>query len=265
MKSYHNRIVFGIGLIAFLAYPIITLSSFSAVAPTKKTGSPGDGNDCSSCHSSFAKETIQNVLSTTIPKDGYTSGETYSITVSGLEAEGFIKYGFSVTSENGLNQKVGSFIAGTNSTVSNNYIGHAPASTDSKPSWTFEWTAPPVGTGDITFYRAYVQANGIDRAEGDKVKTSVLSIIENTTTSMIKLDESDIDIELLDNKISIKSSKNAHFSSINIFNTGGQLVQKTKINSSNLNFTSDLDYLFKGIYFVQVISDKGIITKKIIK
>jgi len=97
------------------------------------------------------------------------------------------------------------------------------------------------------------------------VKTSALSIIENTTTSMNKLVESDIDIELLDNKISIKSSKNAHFSSINIFNVGGQLVQKTKINSSNSSFTSDLDYLFKGIYFVQLISDKGIITKKIIK
>lgn len=94
-------------------------------------------------------------ITSTIPQTGYIPGETYTITTTGVYS-GVAKFGFELTAEDGYS-KVGSFTitnaAGTKLTNSNNAVTHTSAgSTPSgdETSWSFDWTAPSEGTGDVT-------------------------------------------------------------------------------------------------------------------
>ena len=260
-----KQFYFSTGFIGLLIASYITFSSYSLFAPSNKSGSPGDGSDCSSCHSTFPKENIENIIETTIPNAGYSEGENYTITVSGIEAEGFPLYGFSMTAEDAFGQKVGTFTAGINTTVTNNHIGHSPALNSSSPSWTFEWKAPPSGTGKVTFYGAFVQANNKDRNFGDKVKLSNYSVNENTISSTTKIFPSDVDIHLTNEQIWINTIKPVEWKTITAFDLNGRKMMEKSIQTTNKKFSIDVHLLPTGIYFITLFSDKGIVTKQIMK
>ena len=250
-------IITGLTLVAATPF----LSSYSSTAPTGRTGSPGDGFDCTACHTSFTSEAITGIISTDIPTEGYEAGETYNITVSGLEETGFIKYGFSLTAEDIAGSKVGSFTAGTNSVVSGDHIGHNPAIISSSPSWSFNWTAPSSGTGNVTLYGAFVQANGASGNSGDKVKTSSVSFNENTTTSLQTLSSNEFNIYNIGNTLYLNNNGKSKINQITIFNEIGQNV----FNTTQSNNTIDISVLKKGIYFVTLKTNKGYFSSKILK
>ncbi len=254
-KSF--SIISGLALIA--AVPFLTSTSGSA--PTGMTGSPSDGSNCTACHSSFTAESISGVISTDIPQDGYVAGETYNITISGTEESGFMRYGFSLTAENLAGSKVGTFTAGSNSVVSGNHIGHNPAITSSSPSWTFTWTAPSQGTGNVTLYGAFVQANGTAGSSGDKVKLSNVSFDENTSTSLRTISQDEFDVYSSGNTLYIKNKGEAVVNQLLIYNNMGQVVLKTTEINSSINISQ----LNEGVYFVTLETNKGYSSHKIIK
>jgi len=118
------------------------------------TGSPGDGRNCTFCHGGTA-QSISDVFSSNIPSSGYVPGETYTVTVT---TSGTGRKGFQVSPQNPAGQLLGSLTAGSgNKLVGNDkYVTHSFGVTGATAQWSFEWTAPAAGTGEVMFYGAFV-------------------------------------------------------------------------------------------------------------
>ncbi len=172
--------------VAGLFFLLTSELMYSSGSPGGKTGSPGDGGTtCTQCHSGTATAQAGWITSD-IPADGYEPGQTYTITATGTHP-GVGKFGFELTSEDAGASKVGTLVV-TNATEtmlinSNNAITHKNAGTtptgDSK-SWSFDWTAPAAGTGEVTFYAAFNAANGNGNNQGDVIYTSTLPVAESS-------------------------------------------------------------------------------------
>ncbi len=139
---------------------VFLLSSFTLMypggSPTAKTGSPGDGSNCSSCHGSAATTTAGQITSN-IPASGYVPGQTYQITATNpLTGSG--KFGFEVSPQNVAGTQLGTLSAGTGSKLvgGTKYVTQS-SSNSSTSSWTFGWVAPAAGTGQVTFYGAFAR------------------------------------------------------------------------------------------------------------
>ena len=156
-----NLVIFSIFIItAILLYPE-AMVSFSTGSPGGKTGSPLDNADCTSCHTVISTSSTLTSISSNIPSSGYVPGNTYTITAT-INPNAMAS-GFEVTSEENLtNTKTGTFFI-TNSTATqlvNNgsAVTHTSAGGNALNSWSFDWQAPTAGTGDITFYGAFIEA-----------------------------------------------------------------------------------------------------------
>ena len=62
------------------------------------------------------------------------------------------------------------------------YITHKTAGTAGTNSrtWTFDWTAPGIGAGDVTFYGAFLITNSGNNSSGDTTVLSSLAVSECT-------------------------------------------------------------------------------------
>lgn len=139
---------------------IALVSGFSTFypngAPAAKTGSPGDGANCTECHGGTATTTA-GLITTNIPASGYVPGQTYSITANNT-LTGSGKYGFEVSPQNAAGTQLGTLAAGSGSKLvgGTKYVTHSNANSTTH-TWTFNWTAPAAGTGDVTFYGAFAR------------------------------------------------------------------------------------------------------------
>lgn len=159
--------------------------SYSSGPPPSRSGSPGDGgNNCTSCHTGTATG-VTGWITSNIPITGYVPGSTYSIT---LTATGTTqtRFGFQATSEKDSdNTKTGTPII-TNTTATQimgtDWVEHKSAGTTGSTgshTWSYDWIAPLAGTGNISFYAAFLVTNNSGTSAGDSVYTSSLSITEN--------------------------------------------------------------------------------------
>ena len=176
--------------IIFLIIPaaiiVLLLSSYSGNnsrypngAPAGYTGSPGDGQNCTSCHNGSAS-TADNWITSDIGAEGYIPGQTYTITVT---VSGSGNKGFEVSPQNPSGAFLGTLIAGSGSKLvgSNRYITHTSASNSNPKVWTFQWTAPAAGSGPVTMYGAFALNKSV-------TKLSTMEIAENTTTAINTLE-----------------------------------------------------------------------------
>ena len=122
-------------------------------APAGYTGSPADGHNCTHCHGGTAVH-LDNVISSTIPETGYIPNATYQITAT-LTGSG--KKGFEISPQNFAGDILGTLSPGTGSKLTGNgaYITHSSGNSSGTAVWTFNWTAPDEGTGDVVFYGAF--------------------------------------------------------------------------------------------------------------
>lgn len=139
---------------------IIVVSGFATMSPTgappAKTGSPGDGSNCTECHGG-TPTTTPGLITSNIPAAGYTAGQTYQITATNnLTGNG--KFGFEVSPQNAAGTQLGTLAAGAGSKLvgGTKYVTHSNAN-ETTSSWTFNWTAPASGTGQVTFYGAFAR------------------------------------------------------------------------------------------------------------
>lgn len=139
---------------------VVAMSAYETLYPTGApagyTGSPGDGNNCTSCHGGTATTSLGWITSN-IPGTGYIPGTTYQITATN-SLSGSGKYGFEVSPQNAAGNLLGTLTAGTGSQLvgSGKYVTHSNATLVNN-SWTFSWTAPTAGTGSVTFYGAFAR------------------------------------------------------------------------------------------------------------
>jgi hypothetical protein len=168
--------------IAILLYPKSTISKLTG-SPGGKTGSPMDNSDCTSCHNVGGTTLSTTNITSNIPSTGYIPGNTYTITTSSWAD------GFEITcEENTGNTKTGTFFNTNPSTTqlvnNGDAITHTAAGNLSN-SWNFDWEAPSVGTGDVTFYGAFIDAGYPSGSNlGDFLTLSTLSASEFSATDI---------------------------------------------------------------------------------
>jgi hypothetical protein len=130
-------------------------------SPAGYTGSPGDGKNCTYCHGGSASQ-VTDWITSNIPPEGYTPFQTYTITVT-VSGSG-IK-GFQVSPQNLNGDLLGTLIAGPNTHLNGNgkYINQNNGNNSNPAIWTFDWTAPKTGTGDVTFYGAFTVSKPVTK------------------------------------------------------------------------------------------------------
>jgi hypothetical protein len=159
MKKIFTSLVLSCSLVFFLASFSGGDGKYPSGAPAGYTNSPHDGQDCSvsSCHGGSSTQ-VTNYITTNVPADGYVPGTTYNITVTVPGTNGDRK-GFEVSPQNTAGTILGTVTPGSGSKAASGaagYITHSTAVSSSPATWTFTWTAPAAGTGQVTFYGAFV-------------------------------------------------------------------------------------------------------------
>ncbi len=146
----------------FLDWQYNTAHTNPTGAPAGATGSPADGMTCgtqAACHNNNNPVITNNLLISNIPAAGYTPGATYTFLVN---FSGTGNKGFQVSPQKANGQYMGTLINTTTSgstgtkIVGTKYITHTLAQSAGSANWSFNWTAPAAGSGDVTFYGAYI-------------------------------------------------------------------------------------------------------------
>jgi len=178
---------------AILFYPETTISN-SVGSPGGKTGSPTDGADCMQCHTVLSTTSVLTNITSDIPSSGYVPGTIYTITAT-INPLSTLS-GFEVTcEEDATGSKTGtfftnsSFVGETQMVNNGNSVTHT-ASGNTLNTWSFDWEAPVAGTGELTFYGAFIEAGyPLGANIGDYFSSTTLSVSEficqNTTIDSI--------------------------------------------------------------------------------
>lgn len=273
-KIYVSFIIITLTVIVMFNYNHSVHSNTSG-APAGKTGSPGDGSSCNSCHSTSGTPVTGAILITSnVPTGGYISGNTYSITVRAAHST-FNKFGFQISPQATNGNLLGTLaITNVNETQlvgSGKYVTHKSAGTSGTSipmvgnfkEWSFNWTAPAPGTGDVTFYGAAILANSNNQNTGDSLVLGTLVINESSTNG--------IDKNIIEKGVSVypNPAKEILYLQINelaeaeIIDVSGKTMLKQQINNG-IN-TYDISDLNSGLYFVKITGKENKLIKKIVK
>lgn len=176
-------------MVAILAISISISAYNTAIsnpqgAPAGKTGSPGDGGatcQTSGCHSGSVT-VVPGIMTSNVPTEGYTGGTTYTITVT---TTGSGNKGLEVSPQDLTGNLMGTLIAGTGTKLlgGGKYLTHTTPKTGSSATWTFQWKAPAVGTGDITFYGAFAVTDKSTKKSTLVIKEKVAVVIAPSLVS----------------------------------------------------------------------------------
>ncbi len=163
---------------------------YSFGPPDATASDPPNYDNCTLCHVGSAV----NAGSGEVRIDGvpaaYTPGATYTLTVS-LSDGTASRWGFELValdeSGNGAGTITITDAARTQVSVSGNrsYVKHTSTGTDTGQtggtSWSFDWTAPAMGTGTVFFYVSGNAANGNSSSNGDLIYNSATAAAEAGT------------------------------------------------------------------------------------
>jgi hypothetical protein len=259
--------------IVVLLSPIVFGLFFAGVlyhggSPGGKSGSPGDGADCTMCHAGSANS-AENWITSDIPSTGYVLGETYTIIASGNHS-GVGSFGFELTAEDDMNAKVGQFIVSgdnqTQLTNGNHSITHTTQGITpdgDEKIWTFQWVAPSVDVGVVTFYGAFNAANNNNSSTGDVIYLSNMSVDESTIG--INEEQEELTFTMYPNPASDYIQLTSHFVNaieIHIIDFKGNVVfESSSLQSKKIIEISDLA---KGLYIVEITDGKQKMSKKLV-
>lgn len=244
-------------------------------SPGAKTGSPGDGGaSCVQCHVG-TPQNVENWITSDIPGSGYKPDSTYIITATATHA-GASLFGFELTAEGSMDEKIGTFgiiddgtmLVNNNGAVTHTHSGTTPS--NGSKSWTMEWTAPAQGSFGTTFYAAFNAANGDNTSGGDVIYLSSLYVQEETDPNGL-IDAysghtvypypnpviSDMYIDMIPDVSGVIK--------ISIFDMGGRLMLSEIANGSSGKLEVDLSGIPSGQYFVKIISGNQDFTGRIVK
>lgn len=248
------------------------LTANNTGAPSMRTGSPGDTKSCTTCHIGTAQN-VTGIMSTNVPPAGYTPGSTYIIDAVCTDATRS-RFGFEISPQNTTGAKLGVLTitdaTRTKLVGSGKYITHTSAGTTGAGTitWSFNWTAPPAGTGDVTFYGAFNFTNHNNASSGDVIKLSQITIPENVTTG-IDLASDAGKISVYPNPardvVRISLPQSAREGSVQLFSLSGELISVPEISSSGDLVELNVATLSSGTYFVTFATENGNYTGKLIK
>lgn len=226
---------------------------YTGGAPAGYTGSPGDGKNCKQCHGGTTVPQ-DGIITSNIPFTGYSPGVQYNITVT-LDGTG--KKGFEVSPQDASGNLLGTLEAGTGSKLvgGGKYITHTSGSNQNPKEWTFLWTAPVQGTGEVTFYGAFTISK-------PTTKLSTLSVQEDPGIGYTDLRMEAINIYPNPVRDHFIVKLNKPIKSIKIIDITGKTIENIVGNPEN---EYRLNQKYKsGIYFMQIRTDQGIYIEKMV-
>ena len=168
--------LFTILLIILIIFSV-QVNSFTNGNPPGCTGSPSDKMNCATnCHNGSIIKTEIGWITSNIPETGYIPDSVYTITCTAKGEATSEKFGFEASPQFTTGKLAGKMILiNTNETKlvgSGKYITQIAAGVTSLGSktWSFKWIAPVKGSGDLSFYAAFLI--------GGKPQTAVTSSLE---------------------------------------------------------------------------------------
>ncbi|MFM7016562.1 MAG: choice-of-anchor V domain-containing protein [Bacteroidota bacterium] len=275
-----KTLLIGFAVVTTLALSLTTLSviSYPQGAPSGVANDPLGGNStCTDCHSGTAiTATTQATITSTIPAAGYTPGTVYTVTATVTYA-GRSTFGFEVSPQNSSGTKLGTLTLTSSSTTklvgSSKYITQTQAGTtgtSGSHTWTFNWTAPAAGSGAVTFYGAFLAANGNGGSSGDQTYKTSYTVAEAVASGVNELQANTNALSVINLNSALHISYTAQSSAtanVELYNLQGALVGSTsfdKQNAGNVELNFDLKGgLNTGIYIVKVQQGTQVLTKKL--
>ncbi len=245
---------------------IPTLKSYPDGAPSDgRTGSPGDGGKtCATagCHNGTAQD-ASGIISSNIPTEGYTPGVSYTITVA-VDQNG--KKGFVVSPQKEDGTLVGTLTAGAgNQRVGTKYITHSTPVLTTSASWTFTWTAPAAGSGNVDFYGAFANNRTLVRKTKYTVNEKVASgINSNQTISGLKMFPNPSINQDLSLSFELKKSATLKIELIDITGKSALDLYNGLENAGTFNQKFKLPMINSGIYFLRIQSGEDVLTRKLL-
>lgn len=245
-------------------------------SPNARTGSPGDGNNTcaiSGCHTGSAVQTRPGIITSNIPVEGYTPGQKYTITATTRSTRN--NFGFQISPQSMSGTLLGVMTitnpSETKLTGAGKYITHTNTATgvNGVKSWSFDWTAPAVGTGNVTFYGCFNYANGDGGTFGDSIVRSTLVVTERILSGLNTNAFEKLGFTLYpmptSNELNLNNNHNVYVSSIQIFDISGKLMMLKETNTDG-SIKLNLENLPNGIYLININdSEKSLATTKFIK
>jgi hypothetical protein len=233
------------------------INSSPGGTPGARTGSPGDGGGTcftSGCHTGAPTETV-GILTTNVPAEGYTPNTAYTVTVT-LTGTG--NKGFQVSPQSQSGALLGSIAAGTGNWVIGKFVTHSTPKNTATAVWTFQWTAPAKGTGDVNFYGAFA----ITR---NTTKTQVLKVTEKLGSGIQESDLFSINVfpNPVSNQLNLLFNNNTKNAVIDLLDLNGKEILHKELNNNTAENAIDVSNVEEGNYIVKIIADNHIYYKKI--
>ena len=274
-----KSLIIVMSLVAMVALTLTTtkVTSDPTGAPAGRANDPASGGlTCTTCHSGTdtVATAAQASITSNIPAAGYTPGTTYTITGT-VNYTGRSTFGFEVSPQNAAGTKLGTLIntgSQTKLVGSSKYVTHTLAgnSGSNTKSWTFDWTAPVAGTGSVTFYGAFMAANGNGSSSGDIVYKTSYTVAEAVASGVneIQANTNALTVINLKNALQISyTAQSAASANVELYNLNGTLVSSSLFeqqNAGNVELNFDVkDGLNTGIYIVKVQQGAQVLTKKL--
>jgi len=289
MKLTYVYTIFVLGILAFLS-----MGSSAGRAGSQNwgnTGAPGDQmaggqpRTCISCHGTSAA--VQVTIGLEMMDAGgnvitgeYKPDETYGMKVALNTAMGSpLAYGFQMLGLNAAVDENGPEASNYSNPSANVQIATASftdrtyveqLSPSSTPEFTFDWTAPAAGSGPITFYLC---GNGVNlnmSTSGDNAACTKIELAEDLTASTNQI--SGVSSMLLspnpsngDFVISIKNTEAVN-GRLMIRDLSGKQHYSAPLSIAAGESIQQIDFdaPAAGLYFVQISTDKGLRTEKLI-
>lgn len=274
-RSLHHRTVIIILTIFIFGTAIFSetgLNANNAGAPSARTGSPGDTKSCTTCHTGTAQH-VTGIMSSNIPPTGYVPGATYIIDALCTDPTR-TRFGFEISPQNVTGAKLGILtitdVVRTKLIGSGKYITHTSAGTSGAGSilWSFNWTAPPAGSGDVTFYGAFNYSNHNNASSGDIIKLCELPVSEDLNVHTQEINSS-LDFAVYPNPVNdfanIDIPEGVSLEQVNIYDATGKLMLSSSCNQLSGRLAMNLSHLPKGTYYVSFATKKGTFSSKLIK
>ena len=250
-----------------LIVPIIAIAVAFTTGPNAGyTGSPLDGKDCTDCHQGLPAVQVQNLIVIDVGLNGYIGGQTYPLTVICTDIASS-KMGFQITSEN-AGGKLGTWIVTditrtqlkSGTAVTHTSAGTTPSGTPNE--WNMQWTAPPAGTGPVSFYVAINKSNANNQVIGDEIYVSSLTIQESGVGIAENLDQfvGTIYPNPAQEYIHVNAPKN---SAISVYDLNGNKVQDHIATGSLMRM--DVSLLPKGVYYLAISSENQLASRVFVK
>ena len=186
-----KHLTFLFGLI-ILAGMLISSSGGVTVQQQKdRTGSPVSDNPCSQCHGggSFTGNVDISLSLDGSVIDKYIPGQTYELKIL-MNHDGASRFGFQSVIMDAGSVSVGTYGTPAFGTRVANLNGRSyfeQSQSLSSNEVTIDWTAPAIGTGDVSIFTSGLLANGNFGTSGDVLISGTLMLQEDPNSAVLNI------------------------------------------------------------------------------